>query len=106
MPPAIGRLVHHLERHPAPLAHAEHVHVAVAVGADSAAVGLAVDAVIGRRADLLLHPGAAAVGGPCDYQRGREGLAGAVPAVTPPSHVNLAAEGPARPVFDPDPPPV
>src|SRR2546430_457162 len=71
---------------------AEDVHVAMAVGADRAAVERLDLPVIGGRRDLLLRPGVAAIGGGGDDQRGGDGVSLLLATERGPAHVHVAEE--------------
>ena len=80
---------------------AEDVHVAMAVGADRAAVERLDLPVVGSRCDLLLRPGVAAIGGGGDHQRGGRGMSLLLASEGGPAHVHVAEERAARRVVRP-----
>ncbi|TMC61458.1 MAG: hypothetical protein E6J21_08220 [Chloroflexota bacterium] len=71
---------------------AEDVHVAMAVGADRAAVERLDLPVVGGRRNLLLRPGVAAIGGGGDDQRGGDGVSLLLATERGPAHVHVAEE--------------
>ena len=95
---AVRGLVHRLVRCcRCRVAIAEHVHVARAVRAHRAAVGLRLPAVVRRRADLLGGPGVPAVGRAGHGQRRRQRVALPVAAERRPADVDVAEVRAGRP---------